>query len=159
MVPCPDSICNQSVPLNTLLKHFDKRAEINHDDGLFSLKWSWRSWPQDLKVTRGWDARICKKNCNLFFVKCAICNGLFYTWVYIAAGADVAENYQVSITIRRDTNVVKFKGKVFPIDVEEDNVFKDEKELLSIGGGLLNKLTVKEEHKRMVQIDYHILKV
>ena len=162
MVPCPDGNCKLAIPLKALLHHMDpnctvehmKRA-LEHDNGVFT--WTVKN---DLKSHRGSNAGIFKRFGITFFAKLARGNGFLHTWVYIAAGSDISEQYQVRITITRENNNIVFQGKVFPIDVKESDVVKDETELLSLGEGLFNKLSVVcDDGRRKVAFKYEILKV
>jgi hypothetical protein len=148
LVLCPDSWCKETIPLYTLLQHLDvefKREVKNSKDGFFSDCWAVSDEAQEAQNYRCWDATICKYVNTMFFTKLIKADGMFHIWLYIAAGAEEAKKYQVKITVANSASSLSLTGKVFPIDIKQDDVLMGEQAVLSFGKNHLTKIEAEEE--------------
>jgi hypothetical protein len=162
LVPCPDGGCHEdcqeSIPLNKLLLHLkDSFVLKSNKHGVY-----WRSPTcpsKDIKLqTLAWNIGIFNYADTTFLTKISKEKGMFHAWLYIVAGADIAEKYQVKITIDSSTTSISHTGKVLSIDVKEADVVKRD-DVLSFGENLFGKLTVVENETHKICIGYEILTV
>jgi hypothetical protein len=161
MVPCPDGWCTKTIPFHTLIEHVDateKRQETLYCDGVFSMR---SDVPEEsLESERlSWNAKICKYAGATFFAKMGKTDETFFVWLYIAAGAEEAKKYQVKITVADSTTSLSFSGKVFPIDLNDDEVI--EEDVLSFRKSYFRKVSDydKESKVSYIWIQYKISKL
>jgi hypothetical protein len=160
LVPCPDGCCPESLSLNKLLQHLEDKAiiVIQPASEIYSLFWTCSFKGMDI-LNLEWTVKICNYANTTFIMKFARNKGMFYAWLHIAAGADVAEKYQVKITIAKNKTLLSHTGKVFTIDVKEKEVTQEDEDILSFGTGLFKKLAIVEDEKHRICMEYEILKV
>jgi hypothetical protein len=100
-VLCPDGSCDEMIPLNKLEQHLLLNRELvgpcqstgqygQHKPSLFEKRCCLgdeeRNSSENTHSHISWKVSICKYETTTFFLMFDMVDGLFFTWLYVAAG-------------------------------------------------------------------------
>ena len=139
-VRCPDGRCREDVPLRNLLEHMARGRDVlewNNDGvivhGFTMSKESYRRKHEKIEWTRSVFAYQDKH----FVMVLTRVDRFYYSYLYILADQEEAENYTVTITVGHggQTEKIHRNGKVFPIDDKHEDILKKRNGVLSFERG------------------------
>ena len=157
-VRCPDGRCREDVPLRNLLEHMERGRDVLecNNDGVivreyYMSKESYRRKYENMNWTR----RVFAYQDKHFVMVVERVDKFYYSYLYILADQEEAENYTVTITVGHggQTEKTHRNGKVFPIDDKHEDILKQRSGVLSFSrgtGDLFEDQDVAGQEKKVV---------
>ena len=167
-VPCPESNCNEYLSFSTLIDHI-KQHLPDQDGGNPhhgpSIKCQYETNAQDLNIDGGWGTKIMTYQGKQFITRFVVANRVCHAWIYILGHSEEAESFQVTIYIGEgQQSALAHHGKVFPIDLKEDDIIGQKSGVLSfslgcMGSSFFRKIPVNSDgNDQEVTVHYSIVK-
>jgi len=133
-VPCPYSACQKKVPLTRLEHHVTEDHLAKTPllrDGHKPKAVNIHCKPHLDEESSHWKLSVAVFDEILFFPSLLKKDGVYYAWMKVAGGPQVARKYEVRLALDGANSGVHFTGKVFPIDVPNDEVVGLKHDILS----------------------------
>ena len=140
LVPCPMYFCSFEVELTCLMTHLKtnclkypieelKVTKTSHYSETIKIPNEDFISVDDLEVAK---FKIIKLKTTKFIPKFVRSDGIYYTWIQVLGGHKKASKYSVTITVGKGTDTrITHQGKVFPIDVKQEQIIKEQSGVVS----------------------------
>ena len=136
LVPCPEFECKQKVPFSGVINHIKEshprtkftEKELPYFCNYFLHQSKYNSQDFD----HSWRLSVIEYRGKQFFPVFVAIKGVYYAWVYILGGSEEAAQFKAFMAVGKAlSSVIAHLGKVFPIDTEPEEIFKQKEGILT----------------------------